>query len=747
MPAKKSKIWENPEKGEAMRPKLKSDTFFIPMGESTYLRNNEKSLAIKGKKFAIWLERLTPVLDGQHDLAEICQIVPEDKRALFTDFLSTLIQHGYIQDAANDRVHSLPPEMITLYGPAITFIDAHTDSGGYRFQRFLTNPVLAVASGECLLALVHALLETGNRAISLLDTGEEPTNYGRLQELLSVLQERDPALNVTFLPRNVWQNEVDVRVHCAAASTVLYMGTGDSVAQSARLVECCHHAGVSFLPAVILDNEMHVGPFHHPGQAGCWQCYWQRYQAAHGLPAYTSAGELALTKITRSDIGKPAIGITANMLALEFFKYATNISKNTLDGMVHVLELERLQIVKHRLFPHPLCGFCSLAPANSRQTVLEEIFELVAKQTAEKGLDEAQCEQWIDKNSGIFTRLDDLDYYQLPLIRSQIEVPLASETTYVLPHIKAAGLEYAEVRMSMVRQATARYLESLADARRSCHGTYQQFQKEALHPARISGWRQQIQADTDMLAWVWGVHLTTSLDFTPILLPEAAIAPYSVWNRSSKGLFFAPEAGITSVATSWQQALAEGLCELSLALATSGETPRSSAHIPEALIERKAYRADPLCAAYLAMLDILHARVALVDRTRLCSIPCIAVYLNERYIGLTMHWTALSACRQALQQAVLALQVERTPGPGDEGAQDDAVPLETFPNTLTFTGLPSSLADENDYAMATKKLVVCLEQQGWDSIIVPLARDQTIERLLPCALRVLAVRQERDGTR
>ncbi len=51
-----------------MRPKLKSDTFFIPMGESIYLRNNEKSLAMKGKTLASWLERLTPVLDGQHDL-------------------------------------------------------------------------------------------------------------------------------------------------------------------------------------------------------------------------------------------------------------------------------------------------------------------------------------------------------------------------------------------------------------------------------------------------------------------------------------------------------------------------------------------------------------------------------------------------------------------------------------------------------------------------------------------------------
>ncbi|HET8845228.1 MAG TPA: TOMM precursor leader peptide-binding protein, partial [Ktedonobacteraceae bacterium] len=644
-----------------MRLKLKSDTFFIPMGDNLYLRNNEKSMAMKGKALANWLERLSPLLDGQHDLTDICQTFPEGKRPLLRQFLLALVEHGYLKDSENDLPHTLPAEMIAAYGPAITFIEAHIDSGASRFQRFLTLPVLAIASGECLLALAHTLLETGNRAVVLLDTGEETTSYERLEEILVLQRERDRDLRYTLLKRDVWQNEAELLHHCAAASTVLYFSTAASLDAVARLARYCQAAGTSFLPAVVLGSEIHIGPFHHSGDAGCWQCYWRRYQAARGLPAYAEEDTLVSPARTSASvcIGKPAIGIVANMQSFEFFKYGTGERKNTLDAMICVLELERLQIVKHQLFPHPLCPCCSPQhiDLSSRQVALDAIAQLIQETTRDFPQEEQQSEKLIDRNSGIFALIDDMDLYQLPLIRSRIEVTQSSDEAYSLPIIQAAGLDYAEVRINMVRQAAGRYQASLADPRRTCLGTYRQFKYKAVRPEWISGWcGRPREENTNVLAWIWGVQITTELDLLPILLPGAAIAPYSRWNRDSAGPLFNPDMGMTSVATTWPQALAEGLSGLSLTIFT----PASEAQGLQ--IERAAYSSDAICAAYLDMLDILGEQIVLVDCAPIYGIPYIAIYLNQRFLGYFSHWNTLCAIRQALQQAVLTIQVQRTPG-------------------------------------------------------------------------------------
>src|SRR5437763_17018163 len=131
-----------------MRPKLKSDTFFIPMDGGVYLRNNEKSFALKGKALAVLLERLAPALDGRYTLDQLCQAMPVEKRPLLTNLVRLLTNQGYIKNVENDHPHSLAPELLELYAPAITFIDYHTDSGAHRFQNFLSLPVVAIGSGE-----------------------------------------------------------------------------------------------------------------------------------------------------------------------------------------------------------------------------------------------------------------------------------------------------------------------------------------------------------------------------------------------------------------------------------------------------------------------------------------------------------------------------------------------------------------------------------------------------------------------
>src|SRR6185312_3840060 len=122
--------------------------------------------------------------------------------------------------------------------------------------------------------------------------------------------------------------------------------------------------------------------------------------------------------------------------------------------------------------------------------------------------------------------------------------------------------------------------------------------------------------------------------------------------------------------------------------------------------------------------------------------------VNERYTGLCAHWNIQCALRQALERAVLAVQIERTPGPGEqsEWSQERARSIRALLKDIPVTArLRSSLTDENDYLQGWQKLAACLQDQGWQIAIVPLPEDETVSRLLPCALRLLALRQGSEG--
>ncbi|HJT55955.1 MAG TPA: TOMM precursor leader peptide-binding protein [Ktedonobacteraceae bacterium] len=733
-----------------MRPKLKSDTFFIPVDEGVYIRNNEKSFSLKGKTLATWLERLAPILDGQHDLQELYEVLPADKRPVINKLILTLVEQGCIKDVSGELPHTLSPAMIDVYGPAITFIDYHTDSGAYRFQCFLNKAVLAIGSGESLVALAHALLETGNRMISLLDTGEAETNYERLQELLHVLQtERDHELRLNIIKTRAWPNEEQLQQACSTSTMVLYCSIGDSLAHVDQLNTICQHAHVPFLPAIVLRNDLHIGPLCRPDHTGCWQCYWRRWRAAQGLPAYTADGRFLMDEEQKKSVpGKPGIGIATNILAQEFFKYSTNVQWDTLENNVYILNLEHFQNVKHTLFPHPLCTVCrSQISLADQQAEVQEIAQLTQAHIA----DGMMIEQWADANSGIFSCIDDMDYHQLPLIRSQITVPLASDGVNLpmLPTVQAAGLDYAEVRLSATRQAITCYLESLADERRAYWGTYQQFRTNALRPEYLFGWKGTQSVESPSLAWTWAFKLTGTLDssqdFTPLLIPGAAVAPRSKWNQYGNTRLFRQEIPATGVGTTWHETLADVLHRLSALL----EPRPMQATLPRPIAEA-AYSADHLCAAYREMLTILHTQVLLVDCTGASGVPCIAGYLNGKYIGVSSHWNTLCAIREALRSAVLAVQIKRTPGPGgrveeEQSTDHSYTDMALLAKMSPQISLSPSLAGETDYMKAAAALYACIKQQGWDIVVAPLVRDQTVQSVFPCALRVLAVQQERRG--
>lgn len=739
-----------------MRPKLKSDTFFIPVDEGVYVRNNEKSFTIKGKTLAAWLERLAPALDGRHDLKNLCAALPEEKRQVIEHLILKLTEQGCIKDTSHELPHTLSPAIMKTYGPAITYIDYHTDSGAARFQRFLETPVLAIGSGERLLALAHALLETGNRAISLLDSGEAETNYARLQHILQVLRaEQDDELRLNLLDPGLWQKEDQLQKMCASAGMVLYFGCGDRLALVDQLNTLCRRACIPFLPAVIWDSAIHIGPLCSPDHSACWQCLWRRRRAIQGLPAYTAAGEvLGEAEPEVRYPGKPAIGVTANILAEAFFTHCAQVEQDTFREAFSILELNHLQNVKHRLFPHPLCTTCGTQQSFADwRDMLEEAACQPARNSSPVGDQRERLESWTDEECGIFASIDYAEYHQLPLTRCDIRVPLASDIPASAPIVQAAELDYPEAYTSAGRRAVAAYAESLADTRRICWGTYAQYKDRAARPERLAGWLDSSPDASLPLPWTWGVKVAAHPTLRPqaesILVPTAAVAPRSSWNRAQGVPLFRPDLPATGVGATWHEVLADTLYRLSSALSSQcASDPRVGDTVFP--IAEDAYQDDPECAAYQKILRILHARVCVVDCTDISRVPRIGVYLADEWLGVFSHWNTLCALRAALKQAVLTMQIRRTPGPNDPLlAGEDRFPLQSPASRLNWRPpretLMPSLAAETDYVTAATALCASFEQRDQEILVVPLPVDQAVKRIWPWVLRVLVLRKEDGG--
>jgi len=610
----------------------------------------------------------------------------------------------------------------------MTFLDHHADPRAYRLQQFLDLPLLAIVSADTLEALTRALLETGNRQIHLLDSRDETTDYGRITELLEVLQrDRDPDIMLHTATVADWHDDACLQAVLASFKVVVYFTTKSSPSPTHRLAELCYRAGVILIPAVTQENEIIIGPTQHPDIPGCWQCYWQRRQAALGnndvTPTYPT--QLSIT----------ALAVVANLLAFECFKQGTHVKIETLDKQAFVLELEQLQSVTHRVFPHPTCTICSTPSSTSPDSLRNEIAILQHHQTILDIQDFLKdTEQWADISSGIFTRIDEQDFFQLPLIRSQITVtsPLAQEL--LIAH--AAGLSYQEAREQAVRQAVDLYQERLVDSRRIQWVVYEQLrtQQSVLHPQSFFGWLGKSLAVQQPMAWLWAWQLD---ERSPVLVPTAAVYPHSFYNTSDEGPIFQQDIPGTGIGVTWHEAIARGLQSLGKVVDVSYKVASRISHL--------AYIDDSICAAYLKILAIMNHEVTLLDITGDLGLPRIVAYLGDQYIGMTTHWNIIAAIREALKMAVLTAQMERSPHPKDGivasplPGVDWAIHISNMPITVT---LPHSLVTETDFQEAATMLQDCFKQQGWKLLVTPLSIDSTVATALGCALRVTAVKQD-----
>jgi putative thiazole-containing bacteriocin maturation protein len=360
-----------------MLPKLKGDTFFFPLPDGIYFRNNQGSLKIKGKVIHRWVESLAPYLNGKHSLAQITAGLDTEKKAMVTDLVNTLLTNGFLKDLSQDLPHHLSQTERETYATEIAFIDSFCDSAAARFERFREHQVLLIGSGLTLTGLVHASLKCGLRQVAVITTPECETNTRRHQQYLDLFHKGDPRQTLRQIDAPAWDNEAEVLTTLQPFDTILHVSDRPMLARARMLNQLCVTHKKNLLQAAIVNDHAWIGPLVCQ-EEGCWECAMLQIQGnltniqeqlpADALQDQTSAQTCGTsTQATSRFIALPTAAFVANLLSFELLKHLTEAGPVETKGNLIEVDLETLRVQKHPVMPHPHCQTCTDCSSLARE--------------------------------------------------------------------------------------------------------------------------------------------------------------------------------------------------------------------------------------------------------------------------------------------------------------------------------------------------------------------------------------------
>lgn len=413
---------------DSTRLKMKRDTFFLPDSTgNVFFRNNVSTFHMKGQSINQWIEKLTPMFNGEYTLGALTDGLPEPYKERVFDIARILYENGFAKDISEDRPHQLQEDVCQKYASQIEFLENCGDSGAYRFQQYRQSKVLAVGSGAFFLSFVSALLESGLSTLSTMITNVEKTNTERLQELVQHVRESDSEVFVHDIAFTGDRNSLQQSFQ--AFDCILYGSSEGNIEELRMFHQICKEENKMFLPAYILNGVGFAGPLVHAENDACWESAWRRvHQTVFPLNRETHAPS------------STAEALLANISVFEYFKKFTGITKPSETNRFYLLNLETLEGDWHSFLPHPFVKeSIDIQPledfdiAEEKDISTEEILRL---------------HQFISKESGVFHIWEEGDLIQLPLAQCKIQVTdlLSDGPAYLLPEVVCSGFTHTEVR-------------------------------------------------------------------------------------------------------------------------------------------------------------------------------------------------------------------------------------------------------------------------------------------------------------
>lgn len=729
-----------------MQPKLKGDTFYMPLADGIYLRNNQRTLKIKSKAAYRWLERLAPYLNGQHTLEALTHNLPPEKQIMVNDLVKALLDNGFLKDVSSDRPHTLNTREEQLYGQEIAFIDSFVDSSAYRFEQFRNSNVLLIGSGFTFTALVRASLRSGLQLLTLCPTEENPLDWQHYHEYLQRLNQQGAGQKLDAVPVPLWEDEESVEHLLLPFDTVLFISDRPRLTRTRMLNRLCQRQKKLFIQAVIVDDHAWIGPLIHPGSDSCWECAWSRLQTNLKDPA----AQLAL--YTDPDaasrfIAPPTASIVSNILIFEIFKYLTGIQHLETDKRMLVINLETLETESHAFLPHPCCQNCHPAQEENRSSVASHANSLQEKiQRLEQGspidtdIFSQQITTCFDSRFGLLNSLAEEDFVQVPLNISQATIshpmlfagdrnPISGgqgRETFPLPATLLTTIGVGTSVHQARQRATLRGCELYAAHLLTQTHRLNSDVNESKLPLVEAEWFSPQPLPPEHNLWTWAWNISTR---SVCLVPTSLVCPDLCGRASEEETMPGLASGL-----SWVEAVSQALLKLCKILTLKHIL---SATEPFPQIDLAALPLSGEAARYRHMLELVGTLPQVYDITGPLQVPTFAFCLDAGTIAYTTHLDLSVAMCAGLEQVVQWYQAQANQQPQYAPSPVPALPAELCGHKMGAPAYQFPL----DWHARQAYLLHTLARQGWQPFLVPLHGDPALTAILPYIVHVLLARR------
>ncbi|MFZ0371589.1 MAG: bacteriocin maturation protein [Halobacillus sp.] len=425
----------------SMRLKVKKGTFFMPEPDgSVYFRNNAGSFRMEGKAIHQWVEKLIPMLNGEHSLADLTEGLSQPYHARVYEMTDVLYNNGFLRDVSEDRPHQLHPQVAEKFASQIEFLESFGDSASFRFQQYRQKTVVAAGEGSMLLGLVSALLASGLSGFHVILTDENESSRRRVRELEAWARETDPEvrLSIALEPPFSWEQEVELY------DAVFYASHQDHHEERKSLLTACHKKHKWFIPILCSETEGFAGPMERAGSDYCFESAWRslhRKEADEGEPGRF--------------ISSPAAAMLTNVAVFEWFKKMTGVPNVHPSHHMFVLTDETLEGKWHPFKPHPLV---------TGHIAAERVEDGLEKTKDKEADPEKEWFFYFNELAtgplGIFHRYEEGDLPQLPLSQCEVQVV---DLHSVNPHpgMLCAAMTHEEARREAGFAGIEQYLSPL----------------------------------------------------------------------------------------------------------------------------------------------------------------------------------------------------------------------------------------------------------------------------------------------
>lgn len=341
--------------------------------ENLYFVSEGRRITLRGHSFRDFVQKVVPLLDGHHSIAEIQKEVadvfsPED----LADSLRLLADQNLLVDATD----GFGNEIETRMEPQLNLFH-EIGQDPLKIQKRLAEArvaVIGLGGAGAGTALSLAAAGVGNLwcvdALPIRESDVYLAPFLNLKELglnrsavtAKLIQNAAPRVNVRVIDRPIDTEEQLWAAVDGSEFVVCCLDAGQSNLIY-RLNRLCLAHRIRWTSCMLSGAEVILGPTVHPFEGPCYLCYRMRSVACAWNPEQAFAFERHLDHRKQDDSGRRenlvfGAGVAANLLGMEVVKELTGVAEPATAGKIAVFDLLSLKVSKHVVLRKPFCPAC-----------------------------------------------------------------------------------------------------------------------------------------------------------------------------------------------------------------------------------------------------------------------------------------------------------------------------------------------------------------------------------------------------